>query len=490
MSIDEDRIDPDAKKIVARLARHGHSAYLVGGCVRDLLLDRKPKDFDIATSAEPQEVKALFRNCRIIGRRFRLAHIFFGQKIIETATFRATPTREELAAEVADASAEPDALEGADTDAPEQAPEPTAAELLIRHDNVFGTAEEDARRRDFTVNGLFYDLNTHEVIDYVDGLRDLAVRTVRTIGDPDIRFREDPVRMLRAVKFAARLDFDIEPATYKALLTHRAEIQKSAPPRVLEEIYRLLRSGAARRSLELLSETGLDTHLLPTLARRVAAAADPAQAKTNLMRALAEVDRLVADGRAPSNGFLVALLEGVFELELLFGPEPSSQPGQPRLDLVREVFDRTQTLFSAMRVARRDAERARQMLVAQRRLLPTKRRRNRPAALLRRDWFEEALQLFAILHRLATGDTSTDEIIAKWRALEAGGSEDASPSENTSAAPPRASNDAAPQQNGEPKPRRRRRRGGRGRRKSGAGGTGDASNDASNGAVPPTQNQA
>src|SRR5438067_9586158 len=229
--IREEWLDSDAVKVVRRLKKADFTAYLVGGCVRDLLLGMRPKDFDVATSAHPNEVKATFRNSRLIGRRFRLAHVFFrGGKIIEVSTFRKSPL-DELA------------------DLPE--------DLLIRHDNVFGNAEEDARRRDFTINGLFYDLEADQVIDYVGGLADLATRTVRTIGDPDIRFREDPVRILRAIKFAARLDFTIEESAYRAILEHKGEIAKCAPPRVLEEIYRLLRGGAARRSLELLQETGV-----------------------------------------------------------------------------------------------------------------------------------------------------------------------------------------------------------------------------------------
>jgi poly(A) polymerase len=239
MRIARELIDADAEKVVRRLARHGYQAYLVGGCVRDLLLDRTPKDFDVATSATPKETKQLFRNCRIIGRRFRLCHIFFGPKIIETSTFRANPRRDETG----------------DSD-----------ELLIRHDNVFGTDTEDAQRRDFTINGLFYDVEDERVIDHVGGLDDLDTRVVRTIGDPDIRFREDPVRMLRAIKFAARLDFAIEPATYRAICRHRSEITKCAPPRVVEELYRLLRGGAARRSMELLLETGIAATLSPALA--------------------------------------------------------------------------------------------------------------------------------------------------------------------------------------------------------------------------------
>jgi len=235
-SLDRAAIDPDADRVVRKLTRAGHKAYLVGGCVRDLLVAKTPKDFDVATSATPNEIKATFRNCRIIGRRFRLAHVFFGAKIIETSTFRANPRDED------------------DHD------------LLIRRDNVFGNETEDARRRDFTINGLFYDVEREEVIDHVGGLADLDKRLMRTIGDPDIRFQEDPVRILRAIKFAARLDFGFEPATWNALLRWRGEISKCAPPRLLEEIHRLMRGGAARRSFELLVETGVLAVLSPYLA--------------------------------------------------------------------------------------------------------------------------------------------------------------------------------------------------------------------------------
>ena len=235
-TLDRVAIDSDADRVVRKLTRAGYKAYLVGGCVRDLLVGKTPKDFDVATSATPNEIKATFRNSRIIGRRFRLAHVFFDQKIIETATFRANPREED------------------------------EHDLLIRRDNVFGTESEDARRRDFTINGLFYDVEREEVIDHVSGLADLEAKLVRTIGDPDIRFQEDPVRMLRAIKFAARLDFGFEPATWKALLRWRSEISKCAPPRLLEEMHRLLRGGAARRSFELMVETGVLAVLSPYLA--------------------------------------------------------------------------------------------------------------------------------------------------------------------------------------------------------------------------------
>jgi poly(A) polymerase len=243
--LEDERIDPDAAKVVRRLERSGYQAYLVGGCVRDLLLDGKPKDFDIATSARPEDVRALFRNCRIIGRRFRLAHVLFGGgKVIEVATFRRNPAME----------------------APEEESGDVFDDLLIRSDNVFGEAHEDALRRDFTINALFYDIDRHQVLDWCGGMDDVQRRTIRTIGDPTVRFREDPIRILRAIKFAARLDVGIAPDVCDAMVGTRDDLAKAARPRVFEEILRLLRGGAAHRSMWLLWETGAMSVLLPELA--------------------------------------------------------------------------------------------------------------------------------------------------------------------------------------------------------------------------------
>src|SRR6478609_1595564 len=235
-------IDPDALKVLYRLHESGYIAYLVGGSVRDLLLSRRPKDFDIGTSAHPYQVKKLFRNCWIIGRRFRLAHVKFGQKVIEVATFRrqVAPGEEVVQDGV-------------------PAPDPTTSEgqHLIHRDNTFGTPEEDAFRRDFTINALFYDIATFSIIDYVGGLEDIAARLVRSIGDPDVRLREDPVRMLRAIALASRLDFAIEPSLLQSIRTHRHEIAKSALPRLLEEYYKILRAGSAEKTFRMLAEVGL-----------------------------------------------------------------------------------------------------------------------------------------------------------------------------------------------------------------------------------------
>jgi poly(A) polymerase len=376
MKISPDQIDPHAAKVLQRLRGHGHAAYAVGGCVRDLLLGRKPKDFDVATSATPNEIRRLFRNCRIIGRRFRLAHIFFGPKIIETSTFRANPRETE-------------------EEAGEQSGDGESQDLLIRRDNVFGSAEEDARRRDFTINGLFYDLDSGEVIDHVDGMRDLEARLVRTIGDPDIRFREDPVRILRAVKFAARCDLTIEPETFRRMMEHAAEIQKCAQARVSEELYRLLRAGAAKRSIELLRETGLLRLLWPSLAALLDSdSADPdlVRHKTRFWGYLAALDRSTQRrDTPPSNALILATLILPRVRDAL----------HPDTNAIRDIG---QVLAQAMaptleqtKASRRDSELARQVLLAMRYIFPSSNPNRRRPRLAGREFLDDALRLHEIV---------------------------------------------------------------------------------------------
>jgi poly(A) polymerase len=235
-------IDADALRVMSRLQEAGHTAFLVGGSVRDLLLDRRPKDFDIGTSAQPHQIKRLFRNCWIIGRRFRLAHVKFGPKTIEVATFRRNVRAEESDAA---GDAQPD--------------------LLVQRDNAYGTPEEDAFRRDFTVNALFYDSSNRSIIDYVGGLQDLETRVIRSIGDPVERFQEDPVRMLRAVVLAERLGFDMDPAVVAAIEELGSHIRFSAAPRLMEEYFKILRSGYAEASFSGLARAGLIEHISPEM---------------------------------------------------------------------------------------------------------------------------------------------------------------------------------------------------------------------------------
>jgi len=238
-TISNNDIDPDAVSILRRLNKAGHTAYLVGGSVRDLILGRIPKDFDIATSASPRQVRNLFRNAFVIGRRFKLVLVRFGDKQIEVATFRRSP--------------EPD--DDADND--------EVGALYVDSDNLFGTPEEDAIRRDFTVNALFYDITSSKIIDYTGGLRDASKRVLRSIGNPAIRFREDPVRMLRAVRLSARLDFEIHSESAKAITRHCGEIMLAAKPRLFEEIGRLFTYNKSEEAFRRLWATKLMSEMLP-----------------------------------------------------------------------------------------------------------------------------------------------------------------------------------------------------------------------------------
>ena len=486
--IPEPLLDSDAVKVVRRLRRAGHRAYLVGGCVRDLLLGIRPKDFDVATSAHPSQVKDTFRNSRLIGRRFRLAHVFFrGAKIIEVSTFRANPL---------------DELQ----DLPQ--------DLLIRHDNVFGSEEEDARRRDFTINALFYDVDEGSVVDHVGGKADLAARLVRTIGNPDVRMREDPVRILRAIRFAAKCAFDVEAETSAAMKAHVHEIPRCAPPRVLEEVLKLLRSGASRRCFELLRQAGALKILLPPVAAYLESQG-PAEAERHL-RALEALDAHVRVGEVPSDAVLLATLLAPLPRE---GPKAARQaPAQPQEDeeLDRQLSELEEAAVSAeaeaepgaeaedpahaplpegalieaaelhderlggvpafsvggdlqawslpqdvvapeivlsemvrtARLPRRIAERARMILLAQPILEGTRRRRrSSPQAFARQVYFPEALAVFE-LSVAATGEGQ--EQLAKWQRIF--GEQEFSQLQREEKPGAHAG------------PRKRRRRGGRGRK--------------------------
>ncbi len=230
--IDNTKIDSHAYYILQKLHQSGYEAYIVGGGVRDLLLGQKPKDYDISTSAKPEEIKKVFPNCILIGRRFRLAHIRFGKKVFEVSTFRS--------GNISDDS-------------------------LIIQDNVWGTAEEDVVRRDFTCNGLFYDGQDETVIDYVDGVKDIKKNFLRVIGKPYARFKQDPVRMIRMIKFIGRYGFEADPEAEQALLECRSEILKSSQARILEELLRMLESGHSHQFFKLMTDKGLMQILLPKI---------------------------------------------------------------------------------------------------------------------------------------------------------------------------------------------------------------------------------
>ena len=438
-AIAEERLDPDAVRVIARLRHVGHQAYLVGGCVRDLLLDQKPKDFDVAASAHPGEVRAVFRNCRLIGRRFRLAHVYFrGGKIIEVATFRKNPV------DTAEDLAEP-------------------GDLLITRDNVFGTAEEDARRRDFTVNGLFYDPFVGEVIDYVGGRADLEARRIATIGEPEIRMQEDPVRTLRAIRFAARLGFAIEPETFAAMRRHAPELARCAAPRLLEETFKILRCGASARAFDLLRSSGAMPVLLPALASFYDAADDATRSRFGAH--LAALDEVVRSGADPSEAVLLGAL-------LLHLPDGERATPTERDRLLAE-------LVASARLPRRIAERTRLALQSQRTFRGQSRRRRRGFS--GQAYFDDALHLLEVTVK-ATGEGS--EHLERWRAESrqghaldasgAGGAEQEGAPSHLRAhgrGSPRPAADhpaeTAPAASDPGGRRRRRRRGGRRRRRRG-----------------------
>jgi hypothetical protein len=427
--ISRKNIDPEALKVLYRLKNHGFVAYLVGGGVRDLLLARRPKDFDVGTSAHPQQVRKLFRNSFVVGRRFRLVHVRFGRKVVEVSTFR-------------------------------RASAPEEGDTLIRRDNTFGTPEEDAFRRDFTVNALFYDIATFSVIDWVGGLSDLQDRVIRAIGDPAIRLREDPVRMLRAVALAARLDFTIDADTVEAIRFLRGEIVRSSPARILEEFYKILRQGRSRRTFELLHEHGLLAYLLPEADKAVAAGGQA------LLGSLDRLDQHRNTSEAGAESLTNPILMGSLLVPLglplrrVGAPSPRwrSREGDEAPadeDVAAELAalggeDESGTGESpvvplTLPFARRDLERLRLILAAQRRL------RDGPGlasgrGLTTKSYFEDALRWLEI-----HGGPEAHELARHWR--EQGTEREIPPA----AAPePSAAGDEASR--GKRRRRRRRRR--------------------------------
>lgn len=363
---DEARIDPDVQKVIRRLVRHGHQAYLVGGCVRDLLLDRRPKDFDVATSARPEEVRELFRNSRIIGRRFRLVHVLFqGGKVIEVATFRRNPKE--------------DTEEG--------------SELLIRSDNVFGVAHEDAVRRDFRFNALFYDLEARQILDWVGGMEDVRRQVVHTIGDPETRFREDPIRILRALKFAGRLGFGITPDVYDAVVYCRDALALAARPRVSEEILRLMRGGQARRTIYLAWETGVLDVLLPEVSALLYDDRGDDGPGQRLWRVLDYVDRRTAADRPLDDTVLWTLL-------LL---EPMKEACDGVRDRAAAVADFLEPLIERLAISRRYADGMRRIIAVLPRLAG-----GRAGRFARTEIFQPALDVLAA--ELTARGESTESI--------------------------------------------------------------------------------
>jgi len=318
-TVSRSHISQNALRVLYRLKDAGFHAFLVGGCVRDLLLGMQPKDFDVATDALPEQVKRLFRNCRLVGRRFRLAHVFFGQEIIEVATFRAASAPSQ--AEEPLAEADPEDGESAELestlDEEEEGDEEGDTERMfdetgrILRDNLYGTIDEDVWRRDFTANSLYYNIADFSIWDYVNGVEDIAARRLRLIGDPETRFREDPVRMLRAARFEAKLGFGIDPETAEPIGRLRELLAGVPPARLFDEMLKLFLTGHGEKSLAVLRRRGLLAQLLPSVDSYLTAHSGGLVEKL-LMQGLANTDARASAGRAVTPTFLLALL--------LYGP--------------------------------------------------------------------------------------------------------------------------------------------------------------------------
>jgi poly(A) polymerase len=383
--VSRDSIDPNALKVLYRLRGAGYKGYLCGGGVRDLMLGRRPKDFDIATDARPAEIRRLFRNARIIGRRFRLAHIVFQQGVVEVSTFRRDPGAREQEAE-------------------------GPRDLLITSDNTFGTPREDAYRRDFTVNALFYSIEDFSVIDYVGGVEDLRRGLIRAIGDPDVRFQEDPVRMARACEFAGRLGFAIEPGTQEAIHRQRKEVHRASPARLTEEIVQLLRCGHSGAALQWMLDLGLLEVLLPEAYAMVAAGE---RGIGDFGRILTMVDQFVAAGRElPDTGLLAALLLPQTLLRR-YDVEAIDQRPMSRHALQAMVEETVQPFFARFTLSNLKATQVVQAIVGFNRMCEPRWAFGDRVRFATKPYFDDALLLFELLAE-ATGEGH--EALRDWQA--------------------------------------------------------------------------
>jgi poly(A) polymerase len=277
----KEHIHRTALKVLARLTENGYQAYLVGGSVRDLLLGKHPKDFDVATNARPEQIKRLFRNCRLIGRRFRLAHIYFQDHVIEVSTFRAAPTQKSLHQKRSQSG-------------------------LIISDNDYGSIEQDAFRRDLTINALYYDMRDNSIIDFTQGLKDIKSKTIRMIGDPQTRYREDPVRMLRVIRFAAKLDMTLHPDTAAPIIKSSDLLKEISSARLFDEILKLFHAGAAKKTFELLHQYDLVRQLFAGLPRVLARKQE--HVLSMILRGFQETDHRLHQGKTIAIPFLFAFL--------------------------------------------------------------------------------------------------------------------------------------------------------------------------------------
>ena len=423
-------IPQHALKVLYRLNNAGYHSYLVGGGVRDLLLGSEPKDFDVATDARPEEVRKAFSNCRLIGRRFRLAHVHFGRDIIEVATFRGTGNGDDDRGDVV---------------------QDQQGRLL--RDNLYGSMEEDAWRRDFTINGLYYSIDDFSIIDYVGGMEDIERRLIHLIGDPETRYREDPVRMLRAVRFAAKLDFNIEGETAAGIHRFGHLLGEIAPARLFDECLKLFMAGYGRTTFELLREYGLFAELFPATDAALKAEGEEGPGLKLLRQAMDNTDQRVREGRPVTPAFLFgALLWPPVREGLKQRQAEGLSPGEAlQRTAGREVAaaDQRVALPKRFRIPMREIWQLQPRF--------ERRRGKRVWHLMGHPRFRAAYDF--LLLRAHAGEVEQE--LADWwtRVQEVDRGEQESMI--NAPAPPRNQNESTPDTAAEDRPRRRRRRGGR-----------------------------
>ena len=431
-------MSPNGVKILYKLKEQDFTAYLVGGGVRDLLLGREPKDFDVVTDATPNQLKKLFRNCRLIGRRFRLAHLHFQDEIIEVATFRSA----------ADAPAEEPAetvpeleIPGDGRDGRRHAPRMLkSVDGMVLRDNVFGTPEEDAVRRDFTVNALFYNIADFSIIDHVGGIEDLRNSLIRTIGDPLVRFTEDPVRMIRAVRFASMLGFNIEERTEAAIVELSGTINKATPPRLYEEVLKLLMLGAGERTYQMMRHCGLFEPLFPHFDAWLGRESGGFP-HARVGKALDWVDERIGRGEQVTAPLLIALMFGEYLEEKIANFREAGAPPQQATEMAIAAF--AGELASTVAVPNRVLIAVREILSCQQRFQKTPGRNGR--GVVGRSVFPDALAYLDFIEGLSPGKRSLAEWWQRFAAEQ----------------PPPAAEDVqgeTPQKGAGTKKRRRRRR--------------------------------
>lgn len=377
-------IDPDALKIIHRLNKFGYKAYLVGGGVRDMLIGRKPKDFDVVTNATPTQIRKIFNNCRIIGKRFKLVHILFRGKVIEVSTFRSLPEHRK-----------------------ENVKKVKNKDLLIKKDNIYGSPKEDAARRDFTINSLYFDPRNESIIDYVGGFEDIQNKIIRVIGDPDVSFKEDPVRMLRAVKFSVLLGFEIEKKTKQAIKRNRLEIRKAAPARMLEEYNKIIRTWKTAPIFQALAENHLLDIMIPEPFEKDKKNSEwPSEfLNTNIGKRLATIDKLLAEREQITPCIFYAILSYDLVRDAIEGKKGN---------IAHNVKVSLEPFCKSLGIPKKEKDKLIKIFTSQNRFYQTEEEKaDQNAFFKKKDFFYDAFMVFKII-AISSGDDRALQAAFFW----------------------------------------------------------------------------